>query len=485
MSSHRRRLREEMRHLAEELDARPSVVPRVMCELRRRGIQRDRIAVADRKLKWVTRPVTRYAAALGGAVVLALAFVIWLKPVGPGTSIAFADVQQAIRRIETAIVVSENPGRPFWNHRVLYLRDSDLVRKEWRNGVVHMDDGQGKQLALNTCDKTAQLCVGSVADSSPRDYLDDLANIPRDSVSQLGERTVNGKILVGFTVPDRRTLANSGRLRGEVWVDPVSRLPVREEWVPTDPDDFVSAMWRSTTFYTFNVPVDESLFRMTPPEGYTILEGHHWRRSMMPPVAEVPDDADLASPKIDPPRGIGPACFGMSVKDVLQVLGRPDEMNYVLELSPADKQRTEQMYEELFAKLKAKNFDAFEENRLRQEMHKKLNTSLQPTRVSGITIEYVARGFSVIVDDQSGLQAIFCRAGDMAVRDFTGKTTAGIGMGATLEEIERAYGPADTKHEDPARNEVSLYYKSLCMLLGLSGGRLCDLSINLTDKGQN
>jgi hypothetical protein len=46
-----------------------------------------------------------------------LAFAIWLKPVGMGTSIAFADVPQAIRRIETAIVVSEHPERPFWNHR--------------------------------------------------------------------------------------------------------------------------------------------------------------------------------------------------------------------------------------------------------------------------------------------------------------------------------------------------------------------------------
>ena len=411
--------------------------------------------------------------------------MIWLRPVGTGTSIAFADVQQAIRRIETAIVVSENPGRPFWNHRVLYLRDSDLVRKEWRNGVVHIDDGQGKQLALNTREKTAQQCVGIVAESSPRDYLDDLANIPRDSVSQLGERTVNGNTLVGFAVGDRGMLAKLGRLRGEVWVDSVSRLPVREEWIPTDPDDFVSAMWRSTIYYTFNSRVDESLFRMVPPEGYTMLEGHHWRRSMMPPVAEVPNDAHLASPTIDPQRGIGPARFGMSATDVLQALGRPDEMNYVLELCPQDKRGSDEMYDELSTKLKLKNPGAFEENRLRQEMIEKLNTELQPTSVSGITIDYFARGFSVTVDDKLGLQAIFCRAGDTAVRDFTGKTTEGIGMGSTLEEIERAYGPADMKHEDPARNEVSLYYKSLCTLLGLRDGRLCDLSINLLDKDQN
>ena len=252
MSNDRKSLKEGIRHLAEELDAWPSVAPRVMQEVRRRGIQHDRIAVADSKLNWVKRPVARYATALGGAVVGTAAFVwactIWLQPVGIATGIAFADVQQAIRRIETAIVVSENPDRPFWNHRVLYLRESDLVRKEWRNGVVHIDDGSGRQLALNTHEKTAQLCVGYVSDSPPRDYLDDLANIPRDSVSQLGERTVNGKILVGFTVQDRGTLAKLGRLRGEVWVDPVSRLPVREEWIPTDPDDFVSAMWRSTTF---------------------------------------------------------------------------------------------------------------------------------------------------------------------------------------------------------------------------------------------
>lgn len=486
MSDDRGRLKEEIRQMAEELDGWRSVAPRVMREVRRRAAQHERVAGAGRRLGWVARPVVRYVAALGGAVVLFAAFAIWFRPVGMGTSIAFADVQQAIRRIETAIVVSEHPERPFWNHRILYRRDSDLVRKEWQNGVVYINDGRGKQLALNPRDKTAQLCVGNYSDSSSRDYLDDLANVQHDSIHELGERTFDGQTLVGFALKPHGALAHLGLLTREIWVDPKTRLPVREECIATDPDDLVSAIWRSTTFYTFNEPVDESLFQMTPPEGYTTLEGHHWHRTMSPPVAELPDDPNLASPEIDPQRGIGPARFGMTAKEVVRVLGRPDEMNYGLEFSPEDKRRYEKMRDELFKKtsqeVKEKNLDAFGEDRLRQEMIKKLNSEFRPTGVSGVHIDYQARGFSLIVDQEKGLRAIFCLAGNNAIGDFTGKTSKGIGMGSTLAETEKAYGPADMKHEDPDRNEASLYYKSLCLLLHFKDDRLYDLSINLADK---
>jgi len=68
------------------------------------------------------------------------------------------------------------------------------------------------------------------------------------------------------------------------------------------------------------------------------------------------------------------------------------------------------------------------------------------------------------------------------VRGFRGKTTKGIGMGSTLQEIETAYGAADGKHEDRDGNETSLYYEAFCMLLRLKEGRLCDLSIHLGDR---
>jgi len=488
MSDDRGRLKEEIRQMAEALDGWHSVAPRVMREVRRRAAQHDRVTGSGRKLGWVTRPAVRYVAALGGAVMLLLAIAIWLKPVGVGPSIAFADVQQAIRRIQTAIVVSKHPERPFWNHRILYRRDSNLVRKEWQNGLVYIDDGRGKQLALNPRDKTAQFCVGHFSDSSPRDYLDDLANVQHDSVHELGERTFNERTLVGFALKPHGTLAYLGLLTREIWVDPKTRLPVREECFATDPDDFVSTIWRSTTFYTFNEPVDESLFHMTPPVGYTMLEGHHWHRTMSPPVAELPDDPNLASPEIDPQRGIGPARFGMTAKEVVRVLGRPDQMNYGLEFSPGDKQRYEKMSDDLRKKIakevKERDVDAFEEDRLRQEMIKKLNSEFRATGVSGVDIDYQARGFSLSVDQEKGLRAIFCLAGNNAMGDFTGKTSKGIGMGSTLAETEKAYGPADMKHEDPDRNEASLYYKSLCMLLHFKEDRLYDLSINLADKDE-
>ena len=447
---------------------------------------REIAAMTDHRPNRVARRIARYTGTLGGVAVgiAVLVFTIggWPRLGGTGTGVAFAEVQQAIREVETAVLVSENPERPFWNHRILYFRKPNLVRKEWRNGVVYIEDWQGKKLALNSHDNTAQLCVGTFADSSPSDYLDRLANIERGSVRELGERKFSGKTLLGFALPAEGALEKSGRAIREVWVDPSSRLPVREEFLPVDADDFVSAMWRSTTFYSFNVPLDESLFRMTPPEGYTLLEGHHWHRSMMPPVAAVPDEAELAAACIDPLHGIGPAKFGMSAKEVVQVLGRPDEMNYTFAVTPEDDKRFQKRYEELFATLRQQKPDAFEEGRLRQEVLKQLNLEFQPTAVSGVIVGYSSRGFELNVDNTLGLKGVFCRAGEQVARDFMGQTSKGIRMGSGLEDIEKAYGPPDTKDEDPDRSTVSLYYGSLGMLMILDRGRLDDLSIHLVDK---
>ena len=98
------------------------------------------------------RPTTRCAVGLSGVVVLTLAFFLWLKPIGPGTEVAFADVQEALRQVKTAVVVRELPNAPYFNSRLLLLRDSGLFRIEYSNGMVEvMDCKEAKLLkAFNT-----------------------------------------------------------------------------------------------------------------------------------------------------------------------------------------------------------------------------------------------------------------------------------------------------------------------------------------------
>ncbi len=90
-----------------------------------------------------------------------------------------------------------------------------------------------------------------------RNIITDLQNNPDFSVEPLGEMEIDGRIAIGFraTAPDEELA---------VWVDPQTELPIRTE-----------QKWHQVQFtctdFQFDVPMDESLFSMEIPEGYSSL----------------------------------------------------------------------------------------------------------------------------------------------------------------------------------------------------------------------
>ena len=149
------------------------------------------------------------------------------------------------------------------------------------------------------------------------DFLDKLLNIEQDAAKRLGEQTFDGRKLVGFEMKPAKYQRSD--MKHRLWVDPQTRLPVRSEYVPLDPDNPRTAWLHKTATFTFNRPLDESLFSMTPPEGYTLSEGG----LLEMPSPSPPEEAALASPLIKPGIGIGEASFGMSAEEVIEALGKP------------------------------------------------------------------------------------------------------------------------------------------------------------------
>ncbi|NLS92860.1 MAG: hypothetical protein GXX96_11960 [Planctomycetaceae bacterium] len=469
-------LEEQFRMLAKYVEPKPNLTTLVMERVRRNTEKPDRAGYLESMKRWAMLPVPRFTVGASLVAGLIVAAVLWLKP-DVSNGIAFADVQEALRRIETAVIVCQCHERSFWDHRVYYQRDSDLTVHEWKNGVVHVDDGRGKTLILNTRTKVARYSGGAPSELTSREYLDRLTSIEDDATGRLGGRAIDGQKLVGFVLKPRATQEVVGMARTEVWVDPTTRLPVREEFLPNDPDDIVTGMWRSTCFYTFNVPVDQSLFRMTPPEGYRMLEGAGLHHLLARPHAELPDDPDLAAPTVDFLRGIGPARFGMKFRDVLDVLGRPDEMNYGLKFSPEVCEQLNKefdgIYKEVARRVKEENLDALEEEKLRSRMLQEMHAKYQPLDVSDtIYITYSARGLSLVCEEDHGLLRVFCESPESNLYGgFRGATTKGIAIGSSVEEIEKAYGPADIKRiaDD---GSGGLMYVSLAAQFQIEDGRL-------------
>jgi hypothetical protein len=351
--------------------------------------------------------------------------------------------------------------------------------------VCLRDAKQGQQLVLNPKTKTARAEDGSRGVNSmhipgqfatPREFLDKLADIEQANVARLGEREFDGRKLVGFVLP-RDKFAKNTQMLCHLWVDPQTRLPIRYEFLPEDQGNLAASFLHYTLTFTFNRPLDASLFRLLPPEGYTLLHGG-LEVSYLDQLPLPPKDEKLASPVVVPGAGIGPARFGMSVEQVIEVLGRPDNASDHGEPTAEEARQLDETFQRASKEADEKGLKGPEKRHFVSEATNSL--SITQRAPDGMCLDYISRGFELIVLKDQGLVRIFCYGENAGKRPFTGKTSKGIGIGATVQEIENAYGPPSDKSEQlrDGLHDAGLYYKSQKMLFQLRDGRLWELSLD-------
>ncbi len=190
-------------------------------------------------------------------------------------------------------------------------------------------------------------------------------------------------------------------------VDAVTKLPIRIEVTHVNRIEGKSIREVMSDF-VFDASYDDSLFRVVPPKGYTVT-----RRSR----GEA-NPQDAATLIVSPETGIGPVKFGMSIDEVVRVLGEPNwrkEHRFANNLNPQP---------ELGAK------DAKKAEFIMTELG------------------YDARGLRLSTSNRSGVDAIECfdrNSMGPSVRDFQGKTREGIKLGASRADVIKAYGEPQAK----------------------------------------
>ena len=436
----------------------------------------------------IKRRIVQYAAGLALVVFLSVALAIWSKFPNLGANLAFADVQEAVHNVETAVEAYNFMEKPWMNFKVLYRKDSDIVRAEWPE-VIYLDDlKNGRRLMLNPKKMTAREDTGQKSISgpmafgnfaSPREFLDNLAGIEHKAVKPLGQREFDGQNLVGFAVPRDDKNSDHYHMLLQVWVDPQTRLPARYEVLPEDPNDFAAKFRSRVVTLTYNAPLDKSLFQFSPPENYTLLHGGVDLMYELPPA---PQDEKLASPVIEPGIGIGRAKFGMSLRQVIDVLGRPDDAWENWEFSSEESKHFEEIFKKASKEADEKGLKGSDKNQFINEKTKKVMDSFNFLQrgPNGMCLVYMSRGFRLDITNDLGLVSLICFGEDSPYRPFTGKTSKGIGIGSTMQEIEKAYGPPSFKSEMKVDNykDVGLLYKSLNMQIHLRDGRIWQMDLN-------
>jgi len=171
-------------------------------------------------------------------------------------SVAFGDVQEELRRVNTVMYnfVTGDAGNRVTTRCIL---SGTRARREERGRVTIRIPDQKITLFINHNDRTAKfLHHNSGKEPKMTDEYSRLVSIVDSSAKEIGKRSVDGKPVLGFEAPEIGT--NGAPMR--IWVDPLTRLPVRIE----------ASGNRAMQDFEFNVNVSENLFKLIAPDAYFV-----------------------------------------------------------------------------------------------------------------------------------------------------------------------------------------------------------------------
>ena len=197
---------------------------------------------------------------------------------GPLGGVVFADIVDPILNAHTASfdVAFEFSWQPLRRSHFLCMAPG-LMKQTMSDGTINIVDyDQGKLLTLNTIERTANirnLSKGS-KDLAHINILGEMRRLIKqttdpdnESVKILGRKLVDGREAIGFQT--QRT--DIGKIVGwpgkglfTIWADSQTKHPVRLEWY-----DEIFGVNIVVTNITLDVDIDESIFRIETPEGYT------------------------------------------------------------------------------------------------------------------------------------------------------------------------------------------------------------------------
>ncbi len=208
-------------------------------------------------------PITKIAA----AAVIIIAVLIGLNIVGTSTP-AFAEIVKPFLTARTASfkMTMEVESVPTQTFDCLYAEPIRMRQTNHEQGAIVISDfQQGKIVTLMPAQNKAMIVeLENMPEdqgkfnmfSEIRKHIQEAQQTQDESVQFLGEKKINGLTVIGYHV-------QKPAVDITVWADPQTKLPV-EMTNTSGPTTY------TMTDIVFNVELDESLFSLEIPEGYTI-----------------------------------------------------------------------------------------------------------------------------------------------------------------------------------------------------------------------
>ncbi len=196
----------------------------------------------------------------------------WMSPRDDGASVVFAEAIENLQNAETLsldmfLKALNAPDQQ--EVRIHCEFKGNRFRYTTENGPVLINDGNiGKTMTLMPDRMVATISPsGAPGEPSIQQMLDLVAQAREGTTEELGNKEIEGRSAVGFraTVNDQ---TNDCEVGVEVWVDVETNLPVRIEMLIHE--DGIRGV---LTNFVWNPELDDSLFDLTLPEGYSEFDG--------------------------------------------------------------------------------------------------------------------------------------------------------------------------------------------------------------------
>lgn len=258
-----------------EIITNPVVDDRILQDARYELSKRQQDGTAPGGVLWRTLMKTKKTAFVAASMIVIVALIVLEfvgNPVGP--SLTFAQVIEPIMKAQTAaydIVFGPDDGsKPVVHDLVMGSR---ILRRTAGSRTVTILDLENKRvLQLNEASMEARYIhqTGFSSDqnfpkgiTSGGNYLEELKNtilrlkdMPDFTVEELGRKQLDGREVVGF-------FASHPTLDMTIWADINTGLPVRIEYN-------VGTMHVTYKNMKFDLPMEEEMFSMEVPAGYTV-----------------------------------------------------------------------------------------------------------------------------------------------------------------------------------------------------------------------
>jgi outer membrane lipoprotein-sorting protein len=218
-------------------------------------------------IPWTWRRAMLSTLKIAAAVVAAGSLLFVARP---PKATAFEEVAQKLHDARTMVyrATSTNEGAPPEIKSMtmkLFFRVPGLMRVETEVAgafpVSILDTARGRMVVLDTAKKSAMVMENA---KPPEDFaaktVEHLRNLPGKDAKPVGRERIGNVEAEGFRVEEKggTTVA---------WVDPKTRLPIRIDVTNTYLNKPVHA---TLTDFQLDPPLDDSLFRAEPPEGYSV-----------------------------------------------------------------------------------------------------------------------------------------------------------------------------------------------------------------------